>query len=195
MAAEFDDFKYPDPVQVDGMIVTRQKGLAPAPQGGIDPVTLPPVIQGSPDIFTSRNTGPHVTQRFGADGTLEADRRADDAIMFADHPLSDPEALPPGLARTNAPLPAPSAFGEMTAVQQREAIRAQAEALGFVVTEAKDSPTVFDVIASDGGSADPRDMSTGPQVLSALPVIKKAPIVPVTVSVAPKAKDAPKVKK
>jgi hypothetical protein len=83
----------------------------------------------------------------------------------------------------------------MTAVAQREAIKQAAIAAGFTVSdspvEVKDSPGAFGVVASDAGSNDPRDMSVGPQVLSALPTIKKAPIVPVTVSAAPAAAGAP----
>ncbi len=50
-----------------------------------------------------------------------------------------------------------------------------------------------DVVRSDDGGSDPRDASVGPQVISAdkLPVIQKAPVVPVVSDqAAPKAKKA-----
>lgn len=198
--------QYPDPVQGDPEVrTTRQRGLPTAQQVGFDPTPPAEIIQpGIPDLIVTRNVGPHVAGRFASDGTFHSDLRSDDNILFVDHALSDPEALPPGLERTNAPMPPrPAGFGEMAIDRQRAAIKAQAEALGLVVTdapvEAKDSPTAFAVIASDqpGENHDPRDKSSQPQVLSALPTIKKAPVVPVVLPT-PKtrhvvAKAAPKV--
>ena len=101
----------------------------------------------------------------------------------------------------------PAAAGAPPSVPpgDREAIKAAAIAAGFTVTDApvetKTSPTAFDVIASDEGSADPRDMSTGPMIFSAdaLPVIKKAPVVPLVLPTPEtrrvKAKAAPKGKR
>lgn len=80
----------------------------------------------------------------------------------------------------------------------RAALKAAAEAAGFVVSDAPGVPPAAEqspaiefkrggefVIASDQpGAGDPRDMSTGPQVLSSLPTIKKRAIVPVTTTVA-----------
>ncbi len=186
---------YDTPVQGGNEPVTRQRGIEPQSQVGVDPQPPPPIIQGDPNLVATRNAGPHVAGQFASDGTFHADRRADEGILFVDHALSDPEAMPPGIARTNTPLPAPSAFGDMPAVEQREAVRVAAIALGFTVTDGvpgipdtKVQSPAIDVIASDAGSADPRDMSTGPQVfsLSALPKVRKAPIVPVTIAVAPK---------
>jgi hypothetical protein len=68
---------------------------------------------------------------------------------------------------------------------------------------------VVDIVRSDDGGADPRHAGSGPQVFSAdtLPVIKKAPVVPVVISASgavqvgeeaakpAKAKAAPKAKK
>lgn len=180
---------YDTPIQGGNEPVTRQKGLPPVSQIGVDPQPPPPVIQGDHLNFASRNAGPHVAGQFASDGTFHADRRADEGILFVDHALSDPEAMAPGIARTNTPLPAPSGFGEMTAVQQREAVKQAAIAAGFVVTdspvEVKDAPTAFAVIASDQpGAGDPRDMSVGPQAFAAdqLPQVKKRAIVPVTLT-------------
>jgi len=169
--------------------VTRQTGLPPAQLIGIDPQPPPPIIQGDHEVVAYRNSGPHVAGRFASDGTFHSDHRADDNILFVDHALSDPEAMPPGLERrsTVAPPIRSAGFGEMLAVEQREAVKAAAIAAGFIVSDApgevKDSPTTFDVVASDdpGESHDPRDKSSQPQVLSAsaLPTIKKAPIVPI----------------
>lgn len=221
MAAEFDDFGYPDPIQPgvapdsiggDGL-VHRQAGLPPAPQGGIDPTPPAEVIQGSVDIFTTRNTGPHVTQRYGADGTLKADRPSDRNTFHVDHALSDPEAMPPGLARIAAPLvadpnqqvtprpafDAPSSAPPAVQTMDRAAIKALAEAHGFTVSDASPAaaqPTAIDVIASDTGSPDPRDKGSRPMVFTAdaLPVIKKRPIVPVDVS-APNALPEPRTRR
>jgi hypothetical protein len=201
--------EYGEPIQpgnADGLVVTRQRGLPPAPPAVFDSLRdAMPIIQGDPNLLTVRNAGPHVSTRIGADGiTWEADRRADDHIMRADHALSDPEAMPPGIERTNTPLPAPSAFGEMSAVQQREAVKQAAIAAGFVVSDApvfetKRAPGTFvaqpvqpfDVIASDEGAHDPRDKGDkGPMVFSAsdLPVVKRRAIVPVTTTPAPTAR-------
>src|ERR1700730_264854 len=156
---------YDTPVQGGEEKVTRQAGLPRSATIGIDPTPPPPIIQGDPLTVATRNAGPHVAEQFASDGTFHSDRRADDNTLYVDHALSDPEALPPGIARaaltpTDVPTPGRvTGFGDMTAVQQRAAIKAQAEALGFVVThapvEAKDSPTAFNVIASDEGAHDP----------------------------------------
>jgi hypothetical protein len=201
MAAEFDDFKYPDPIQGDPKNrTTRQTGLPRSAMVGFDPTPPPPIIQGDPLTVVTRNQGP---QHFLPDGTQMADHRSDDrSILYVDGALgaTGDENPPPGLARTNAPLSPPSSFGEMLAAGQaidRAALKAAAEAAGFTVSdspvEVKDAPGTFRVvqadqpfavIASDEGAHDPRDMSTGPQVLSSLPVVKKRPIVPVTTTVA-----------
>ena len=209
---------YDTPVQGGEEKVTRQAGLPRSATIGIDPTPPPPIIQGDPLTVATRNAGPHVAGQFASDGTFHSDRRADDNTLYVDHALSDPEALPPGIARaaltpTDVPTPGRvTGFGDMTAVQQRAAIKAQAEALGFVVTdapvEAKDSPTAFNVIASDEGAHDPRDRGDrGPQVLSALPVIEKKRIVPIVISASgavqvadegdkpAKAKAAPKIRR
>jgi hypothetical protein len=199
---------YPDPVQGGNEPVTRQRGLDLTQQVGFDPQPPKEIIQGDPGVVAYRNPG-NGSQKFASDGTLHSDHRSDDNILFVDHALSDPD-MAPGLARTNAPIaPRSSTFGEMAAVEQRAAIKAQAEAMGFVVLDAPAAspaavqPPAIDVIASDqpGDHADPRDKSTRAQVFGAdqLPVIKKAPIVPVVLPT-PKvrrvrAKAAPKGKK
>jgi hypothetical protein len=171
---------YPDPVQGGEEKVTRQLGIPPGQQTmARDPQPPKAIVQGDHEVVAYRNPG-NGAQQFASDGTLHSDHRSDDNTFFADHPLSDP-ANQPGLARTNAPLPDPPAF----VAPDRAAIKAQAEAMGFVVSDAPAGappagPPVVDVMQADQpGSGDPRDMSTGPQVISALPVIKKAPIVPV----------------
>lgn len=188
--------EYGEPVQPgpgfgdDGLRgrVTRQVGLAPTQQVGFDPTPPPPIIQGSPEIVVTRNAGPHVRGRFDATGTLIADSRADDGtVIYADSGVagSGEANQPPGLARTNAPIaPRSSTFGEMAAIEQRAAIKAQAEAMGFVVSDGPGVPPVAGVVASDAGSNDPRDMGSAPMILSAsaLPVIRKAPIVPVVIT-------------
>src|ERR1700674_2919558 len=185
-----DDFKYDDPISGDPEVkVTRQTGLAPAQQVGIDPTPPAEIIQPGDGTEVSRIpfTG---AQGFASDGTFHSDRRADDGILFVDHALSDAVGEPPGLARTTAALPNPPGFGDMPATQQREAVKAAAIAAGFVVTDAPtaDVPSAVSVVPRDGGSSDPRDMSVGPQVISSLPVVKKRPVVPVVISVPPKAK-------
>jgi hypothetical protein len=203
-----EPLRYPAPVQGGSEKVTRQVGLAPtAPPGGFDPAQahLQPVIQGSHEIHTTRQAG-NGAQHFDASGTLRADSVADDhSILYVDDGTAAGGANPPpGLARTNAPIaPRSSTFGEMAAVEQRAAIKAQAEAMGFVVSdrpvEVKDSPSAFAVIASDDGAHDPRDKGDkGPMVFTAdaLPVVKKRAIVPVVLPTPErrrvKAKAAPK---
>jgi len=176
-----DNFQYAVPIQGGAEKVTRQAGLPPASQVGIDPVTLPPIVQGDPlNTVAVRNQGPHVAGQFASDGTFHSDRPADDGTLFADHGLSDPEAMPPGIERTTMPLPNPPGFGPMAAVQQREAVKAAAIAAGFVVSDAPGVPPAASVIQADKGSNDPRDPGGAPKVFSAsdLPVIKKAPVVP-----------------
>jgi hypothetical protein len=205
MAAEFDDFKYPDPVQGGDQAVTRQRGLPRSAMVGFDPVPPAAVVQGDHLTVVTRQVGSGA-QRFDQSGTLIADSVADDgSVLYLDHSVhavGEPNPPPPGLARTNAPLSPPSAFGEMLAAGQqpsmdKAAIRQLAEAAGFTVSdsplEVKDAPGTF-VIASDAGAVDDRDRGDrGPQVFSAsdLPVVKKRAIVPVTVSVAPAAAGAP----
>jgi hypothetical protein len=197
---------YGEPISGDPEIkVTRQRGLDPARQFGTDRTPPAPVIQGDANTVVSRNAGPHVTQRYGPDGTLFADAVADTGtVLYLDHRVTaiGEANQPPGIERTAMPLPPPPGFGDMVAVQQREAIKAAAIAAGFTVSEAKDSPIAFGVIASDGGSADDRDRGDrGPQVFSAsdLPVVRKMPIVPVVLPTPKtrrvKAKAAPKGKK
>src|SRR5450759_1359556 len=213
--------EYPDPIQpgnADGLVVTRQRGLDRTQQARAGDRTPPAdVIQpGVPDMIVTRQAGSGA-QRFDASGVLLADSVADNGqILYLDHSVhAIGEANPPpGLARTNAAVAPPSGFGEMPAAAgappsvppgDRDAIKAAAIAAGFTVTDApvetKTSPTAFDVIASDEGSADPRDMSTGPMIFSAdaLPVIKKAPVVPLVLPTPEtrrvKAKAAPKGKR
>jgi hypothetical protein len=220
--------EYDTPVQGGNEPVTRQKGLDRTQQTmARDPQPPGEIVQGDPLVTATRNPG-NGSQQFASDGTLHSDHRSDDNTFFADHPLSDPEALPPGLARTAAALPPASAFGDMPAAagappsapppvgvmqadqpMDRAAIKAAAIAAGFIVSDAPGVPPVAGVVASDGpgeGGADPRDQSTGPQVFSAnaLPVIKKAPIVPVIISASgvvadsakpARAKAAPKVRR
>jgi len=195
---------YDTPIQGGNEPVTRQKGLPPQQAMGVDPQPPPPIIQGDPTMVVVRNQGPHVGGRFASDGTFHADARADEGILYVDHALSDPEAMPPGIERAAMP-PRTVGFGNMLAVEQREAAKQAAIAAGFIVLDAPAAPPAAEqspaiefkrggefVIASDQpGAGDPRDMSTGPQVISSLPTIKKREIVPVTVSVAP----APKAKK
>jgi hypothetical protein len=144
---------YPDPIQGGNEAVTRQVGLPPSQDVGFDRTPDKPVIQGSHEIFTSRNIG--LGQRFLADGTLLADAPAPGTTYFADVPVI-------AVGEANQP-PAPAAAGAPPSV-----------------------PPLVGVMQSDqpddrGAGADPRDASVGPQVISAdkLPVIKKAPIVPV----------------
>jgi hypothetical protein len=190
---QMDDFAYPDPVQAYGdQPVTRQRGLDPTQQPmSRDPQPPQKIVQGDAEVVAYRNPGGG-SQFFGGDGTLYSDSRADDNTLYADRALiaSGETMPPPGIERTNVALPPSSGFGDMPAAQQREAVKAAAIAAGFVVSEAKDSPTAFGVIASDGGSADPRDRGGAPMVFTAgqLPVIRKTKIVPVLIS-------APKVRR
>ncbi len=191
MAAEFDDFKYPDPIQGDPKNrTTRQTGLPRSATVGFDPTPPPPIIQGDPLTVVTRNQG---VAHFLPDGTLMADHRSDDrSVLYVDGALgaTGDENPPPGLARTAMPLPPASGFGEMAGAAQREAVKQAAIAMGFTVSdlpiEVKDAPTAFAVVASDAGSNDPRDMGSAPKVFSAsdLPTIKKREIVPVTTTVA-----------
>ena len=177
-----------------GSPVTRQVGLPPDQVPVTDPVVLPAIIQPDAETKVTRNLGSG--PQFYAGATLYADRPADGTI-YVDGDLAD--LMAPGLARTNLPGPPPSSFGDMPVAQQREAIKAQAEAMGFVVS---DAPTTG-VVASDqpGDAHDPRDPHSKPQVLnaSALPVVKKRAIVPVVLPTPEtrrvKAKAAPKGKK
>jgi hypothetical protein len=147
-----------------------------------DPIDAMPVIQGSDEIFTTRQVGINPEDTRGIEDAKFAQQhpviqgsadifttrqtglgqRIDaSGTLHADRPL---EAGTPTL-RSDRPTPPPA--------------RAPA-------------PPVVDVVRSDDGGADPRDASGGPQVLSAdaLPVIKNAPIVPVVVvdQALPKAK-------
>ena len=167
-----------------------------------------PVNQGDPNMTVVRNHGPHVRGYFDGSGIFRADSVADDGnVVYADGGVqAGVSNQPPGLARIAAPLvadpnqPVPprlAGFGEMTAVQQREAVKQAAIAMGFEVRDApvevRDSPSAFAVVASDAGSNDPRDMGGAPKVFSAsdLPQIKRREIVPVTIAVAPAAAGAP----
>jgi hypothetical protein len=178
-----DDFVYDTPVQgTPDMLVTRQAGLDPAQQQLVrDPQPPQKIVQGDSEVHAYRNPG-NGSQFFGGDGTLYSDAVAQDHTLYADRALiaSGEQMPPPGIARTGLPMPDRPAF----VAPDRAAIKAQAEALGFVVTdgapvETKTSPTAFGVIASDDGGGDPRDMGDkGPMVFSAdqLPVVKKRPV-------------------
>ena len=166
-----------------GSVVTRQAGLPPEPGIAIDPTPLREIIQpapigdglGSPVIRNPSNGGSF----FGGDGVFHADRPADDGTVYVDGVFAD--VMAPGIERTAMSLPPRAAgFGDMAVAQQRAAIKAQAEALGFVVSDAPGMPPVAGVIASDEGAHDPRDRSKGPQILKAdkLPVIVKRAVVP-----------------
>lgn len=138
MASEFDDFAYPDPVQVDGMIVTRQRGIDPARVELPDRTPPQPIVQGDPEVIATRQTG-NGAQRFLGDGTLVADSRAEDNTLYVDTPTiaSGGPNQPPGIARITAPLmpsdvpmPPPPSF------------------------------------ASDDGGTDPRAVPTAPRVIT-----------------------------
>src|ERR1700694_2337101 len=78
--------EYGTPIQGGDEPVTRQLGLDPARQFGTDRTPPPPIVQGDHEVVATRNAGPHVTQRFMPDGTLQADSRADDGtVLYLDH--------------------------------------------------------------------------------------------------------------
>jgi len=197
-----DDFVLPEVVQPGnvgdglGSLVTRQGGLPPDPTPVTDPVVLPAIIQPGDGTEVRRNVG---IGFYGTDGTFYTEGPVQDGTIYVDGPMSAQQLPPPGIARTNQPMPPRDAF-IAPAIQQpdRAAIRAMAEAMGFVVSEAPAGAPVVGVVASDqpGDAYDPRDRSSGPQVISALPVIAKRPVVPLVLPTPKvrrvKAKAAPK---
>ncbi len=174
-----DDFVYPDPVQGGDQPVTRQRALDPTQQASVDPMPFPAIIQGSPEIHTTRNVG-NGAGRFGPDGTLYSDHLAPSDTVYVDGPViavGEP-AQPPALAISDQPMPPPAHF---------VADHAAAGAPPAV-------PPLAGVVQADQPGergADPRDAGGGPIGISGakLPVILKAPIVRVD-QAAPKAKKA-----
>jgi len=147
---------YPAPIQGGNEPVTRQLGIPPGQQVGIDPTPPQAIIQGDPSVTVTRQVGSGA-QRFGLDGTLYADAKADDGTTYADFAViavGEPNPPAPLIPSPDQSMPPRPAF---------------------------DAPNVT---PSDGGSNDPRDASIAPQVFSAdkLPVIKKAQVVPVVIS-------------
>ncbi len=88
------------PGNSEGLLVTRQRGLAPEPAASVDPTPERDIIQGSPEIHTTRQVG-NGHQRFLQDGSLAADHRSEDGIFYSDVPL---------VAASDQPMPPPSAF-------------------------------------------------------------------------------------
>lgn len=173
------ELQYPDPIHGGNEKVSRQVGLNPEDTQAIEDEKFArehPVIQGSADIFTTRQVG--LGQRFSSDGTLMADHDAQPGtpIVRSDRPIAPTAdaSFPgrPGVVPGLPPAPSPA--------------------------------PVVDITRSDDGGSDPRDASGGPQVFTAakLPVVKKAPVVPVVISasgvvvdeVAKAVKAAPKVR-
>ena len=95
--SDFEINMYPDPIQGGDEKVTRQRGLDPRerPAPARDVMADSPVIQGSPDIFTTRVVAPH--QRLSPDGlTLYADHMAPGGTVYVDGALSGTgESNPP----------------------------------------------------------------------------------------------------
>lgn len=156
-----DDFKYPDPIQGGDEPVYRQRGITPEDNAAREREEtarfLPEIIQpGGPDaMVVTRQTG--IIAQAGPSGVLMADHLAGgaDSPLLTDRPID---------------CSVDAGFGGYPGVVPG-------------VPAAAAQPVV-DVVRSDDGGSDPRDASGGPQVFSAdkLPVIKKAPVVPVVLS-------------
>lgn len=159
----------PTPIQGGDEKVTRQSGIDVARQElKNDPMYNQPVIQGSADIFTTRQTGIPLV---AGEGALQADRPAAASVMASDraisidmeagmpgHPgvvpgipdLHSDHALPPGHVYQGSPEQTTRQEG-MSAEQkeaQRQAAKAAAEAAGFIVS---DQPIGKDVDAGYPG--------------------------------------------
>lgn len=185
-----DNFQYPEPIQGGDEPVTRQVGVNPEDTQAIEDRKFAqehPVIQGSPDIFTTRQVG--LGQQISSDGTLMADHDVQPGtpILRSDRPIAP--TADAGFPGRPGVVPGNPEQATRQPSMDRAAIKAAAEAAGFIVRDAAAPPAgaqppVVDVIASDDGGSDPRAGSGGPQVISAdqLPVIRKAPIVPVLVA-------------
>lgn len=138
------------------VVTTRQRGIDPESFAAVDPTPPPPVIQGSSEIFTTRQ-GSSV-QHFDASGTLIADHVADDGhITYSDAGPARGDANPPPPAdlplMTDIPLPGPQTF---------DVVPADAGAPPAV-------PPLVGVLQADqpGDSGDPRhDASVGPQTIT-----------------------------
>lgn len=154
-----ESFEYPEPIQGGDEPVYRQRGItaedlqAKELEGALR--FLPPIVQPGGDVIVTRQTG--IIHESGPSGVMQADHPAGGAVspMLADMPIGPThDAGFPGRPGVvpGAPLAA--------------------------------APPVAGVVSGDDGGSDPRHASGGPQVFSgdALPVIKKAPVVPLVVS-------------
>ncbi len=173
MSNDFDPANVPV-VQVDpDTVVTRQIGIAPSQLVlATDPQPPPEVIQGDAEVFVTRQTG-NGHSYFGTDGVLYADHPSTENILHSDGPIA-PADQPP----TVIDLPArPSAFeavhgGALVAWAKPDQAPAPAAAPTAAIMQA-DRP-------DDRG--DPRDTGGAPQIISALPQVKKTPPVPIVIS-------------